>query len=134
MQWNAEANAGFAREGVEPWLPVDPGYGTINVESELDDPDSTLNLYRRLLRLRREHSALQLGSFLTHPSTTEDVFAYRRESDSETMTVVLNFAKEQRSIEVGGGHIVFSTADPKRAERCRVDVGLAPLEGIIISH
>jgi len=134
MQWNGEAKAGFTSEGVEPWLPVDLGYGTINVESELDDPDSVLNLYRRLLRLRREHSALQIGSFLTHPSTTDDVFAYRRESDSETVTVVLNFSKEERSIEVGRGQIVFSTADPRRAGRCRTAVGLAPLEGIVISH
>jgi alpha-glucosidase len=77
MQWNGEPNAGFTHDDVEPWLPVGPGYGTINVDSELDAPDSTLNLYRRLLRVRKEHSALHLGSFLTHPATTEDVFAYR---------------------------------------------------------
>lgn len=134
MQWNAEPNAGFCSDGTDPWLPVDAGYGTVNVESELDDPDSTLNLYRRLLRLRKEHSALHLGSFLTHPSSSEDVFAYRRESDTETMTVVLNFANEPRSIGVGRGDIVFSTSDPGRAGRCGSDIDLAPLEGVVISH
>jgi alpha-glucosidase len=134
MQWNGEANAGFTDEGVEPWLPIDPGYVEINVDSEIEDPGSTLNLYRRLIRLRKEHSALRVGSFLTHPSSTEDVFAYRRESDTETMTVVLNFSDEERSIEVGRGEIVFSTSDPDRTGRCRAEVGLAPLEGIVISH
>ena len=134
MQWSAQPNAGFTDEAVEPWLPVDPGYGTINVEAELEDPNSTLNLYRRLIRLRREHSALRVGSFLTHPSSTEDVFAYRRESDSETMTVVLNLSEEERSVEVGRGEIVFSTADLNRTGRCRAEVALAPREGIVISH
>ncbi|MFZ0015196.1 MAG: alpha-amylase family glycosyl hydrolase [Acidimicrobiia bacterium] len=134
MQWNADDNAGFSPPATVPWLPIGPGYGTVNVASELDDPDSILNLYRRLLRLRKEHSALHLGSFLTHPSSTDEVFAYRRESDTETMTVVLNFVEEPRSIEVGRGEIVFSTADRKRSGRCRSEVALAPLEGIVISH
>lgn len=134
MQWSAQPNAGFTAEGVVPWLPIDPGYSTINVDTELEDPDSTLNLYRRLLQLRREHSALRIGSFLTHPSSTEEVFAYRRESDSETMTVVLNFSDEERSVEVGRGDIVFSTLDRNRLGRCRAEVGLAPREGIVISH
>ena len=134
MQWSAQPNAGFTAEGVVPWLPIDPGYSTINVDTELEDPDSTLNLYRRLLQLRREHSALRIGSFLTHPSSTEEVFAYRRESDSETMTVVLNFSDEERSVEVGRGDIVFSTLDRNRLGRCRAEVGLASREGIVISH
>lgn len=134
MQWTGEDNAGFAEPGVEPWLPVAADFGTVNVDSELEDPDSTLNLYRRLLRLRKEHSALRIGSFLTHPSSTEEVFAYRRESDTETMTVVLNFSNEEKTIRVGRGEIVFSTADSQRTGRSRPEVGLAPLEGIVISH
>lgn len=134
MQWSGEPNAGFCAKEIEPWLPVDPGSRTLNVDSELGDPDSTLNLYRRLLRLRKEHSALRVGSFLTHPSSTEEVFAYRRESDTETMTVVLNFANEPRNIEVGRGEVVFSTSDPGRSGRSRPEVGLAPIEGIVISH
>jgi glycosidase len=134
MQWNGEPNAGFTHDDVEPWLPDGPGYGTINVDSELDAPDSTLNQYRRLLRVRKEHSALHHGSFLTHPATTEDVFAYRRESDTETMTVVLNFSQERRGVEVGRGEIVFSTSDPNRNGRSHVAARLAPLEGVIILH
>lgn len=31
MQWNAEDNAGFC-EDCTPWLPVNSGYGELNVE------------------------------------------------------------------------------------------------------
>lgn len=134
MQWNDEPNAGFSPVETEPWLPVGPDYPEINVESELADPDSTLNLYRRLIRMRKEHPSLRVGSFLSHPASTEDIFAYRRESDTETMTVVLNFADEARTIDVGRGRLVFSTANHERTEACRDDVALSPLEGIIVDH
>jgi alpha-glucosidase len=134
MQWTDGPNAGFTGVGSSPWLPVGPEHVTVNVEKQLSDPGSTLNLYRRLLALRKAHASLRVGSFLSHPSSTEDVFAYRRESDAETMTVVLNFSNEERMIDVGRGELVFSTADPDRKGRCRDGVGLAPREGIVIDH
>ena len=49
MQW--DASGGFTSG--EPWLPlVDPE--TLNVADERADPGSLLNLYRRLIELRRE--------------------------------------------------------------------------------
>jgi alpha-glucosidase len=134
MQWDPGVNAGFAPPGAETWLPTGEDHTTINVETEIGDPGSTLNLYRDLLTLRKEHNALRVGSFLSHPASTEDVFAYRRESDTETMTVVLNFSDEERSIDVGRGDIVFSTADRERRGRSRDAVALAPREGLVIDH
>jgi alpha-glucosidase len=134
MQWSAGQSAGFSPTGAMPWLPLADDYKTRNVETQLGDPLSTINLYRKLLKLRRKHSALQIGSFLAHPSSTEDVFAYRRESDTETITVVLNFADEDRTIAVGRGQIIFSTLDNTRRGSTRNEVALAPLEGLVISH
>src|SRR5439155_588535 len=45
MQWNDSTNAGFSQ--AIPWLPVPPSYKTHNVASELKDPDSILQFYRR---------------------------------------------------------------------------------------
>jgi glycosidase len=134
MQWDEGPNAGFGPPESTPWLPIGPDYLKLNVETELGNADSTLNLYRRLIALRKAHPALRVGSFLSHPASTEDVFAYRRESDSETMTVVLNFSDEQRMIDVGRGELVFSTSDPERRGRSREEVALAPKEGVVIDH
>lgn len=134
MQWTDGPNAGFTVEGTEPWLPIGPDHERINVESELVDPDSTLNLYRDLLRLRKEHHSLRFGSLLTHPGSTEDLFAYRRESDRETTTVILNFSDEERSINAGRGEIVFSTVDPQRRGATPAMVILGPREGIVVHH
>ena len=115
MQWSAAPYAGFSPTVSKSWLPVAPDYHKVNVETELREPLSVLNLYRKLLKLRKEHSALQQGSFLTHPSSTADVFAYRRESDSETITIVLNFSNEDRLISFGRGEVIFSTIESERS-------------------
>jgi alpha-glucosidase len=135
MQWSPGPNAGFTAEGsADPWLPVGEGYETRNVESEVDDQGSLLNLYRRLLSLRARSSALRIGSFLTHPASTAEVFAYRRESDDETMTIALNFGQQETTISLGACTVVFSTADPERSDRANQGLRLAPLEGVVVSH
>ena len=135
MQWNAGPFSGFTDEGAaEPWLPVGEDYETRNVESELADKESLLNLYRRLLALRARSSALRIGSFLTHPVSTSEVFAYRRESDEETITVALNFGGEQTTVALGAGTVVFSTADPDRADQVNQGLRLAPFEGVVVTH
>jgi alpha-glucosidase len=134
MQWNSGPNAGFAAEGTKPWLPIADDYETVNVESALTKPDSTLNMYRRLLAVRRESEALRFGSFMAHPSSSDDVFVYRRESDHETVSVALNFSEERQTVQLRSGQIIFSTADPERTERFRDELSLDPGEGAIVRH
>jgi alpha-glucosidase len=63
MQWDASANAGFSP--VEPWLPVSADFPTRNVQVQMDDPQSHLNLVKALLALRRSSPALAVGTYET---------------------------------------------------------------------
>lgn len=134
MQWSDGPGAGFSPNGAEPWLPVGEDYETVNVEAQLADPDSILNMYRRLLALRTDSVALRLGSFLAHPASTDDVLVYRREADHETMTVALNFTDLERAVSLRGGRVRFSTLDRFRGDRFRDGLELSPLEGVVVSH
>jgi alpha-glucosidase len=89
MQWTAGRNAGFS-EG-RPWLPVHENYMERNVASQLSDPESILNFYRSLLRLRRKHIALRRGALTLLTRTPRSILAFRRESQEETLFVILNF-------------------------------------------
>jgi glycosidase len=91
-------------------------------------------MYRRLLALRRGSKALRRGSFLSDPASTDEVFVYRRESDDETKTVVLNFSDEPRTVSLSPGRIVFDTYDPGRDASIVGPVEAAPLSGVIVSH
>ncbi len=54
------------------------------------DPDSLLNFYRRLIRLRQSEPALASGDFRAVETGREDVIAWQRSLDGRTLTVVAN--------------------------------------------
>ncbi|WP_246200839.1 glycoside hydrolase family 13 protein [Agromyces allii] len=56
LPWNADAaNYGFGATGT-PWLPQPEQWRTLARDAQRGDAESTLELYRAALRLRREHA------------------------------------------------------------------------------
>jgi len=95
MQWDGSPNAGFAAEGVFPWLPVAENYAERNVARQEADPTSMLNLYRALTRLRRAEPALHVGDYASVETGVGAVFAYLRTAPgADRFLVVLNFGAE----------------------------------------
>jgi alpha-glucosidase len=136
MQWTPGPNAGFSpRETKELWLPLANDCQHVNVERELADPRSILNLYRCLLSYRDSSSALKWGSYQPLDSVPEACFAYLREADEERVLVVINFSAEKQTIslpDLGHGGVAVSTHMDRPGP---VDLGhltLRPNEGLII--
>ncbi len=133
MQWDPGAQGGFS--STEPWLPVTADVATRNVAAQLADPDSILNLYRRLLAVRRASRALKLGSYRAL-ATPSGVFAYLREVDGERVVVVLNFTGKPVRValpDVGRGRIAVATSIARTGD---VDLGTLELnahEGLVIT-
>jgi alpha-glucosidase len=90
MQWNSAANAGFS--SAKPWLPVPPSYKTHNVESETKDPDSVLNLYKKVLALRHTNPALLEGNYIALNEDDLKVMSYARSYKNKTVIVALNMS------------------------------------------
>ena len=96
MQWDDSAHAGFSfGKDVEPWLPVHENYPEVNVQQELQDPNSILNFYRRLLQVRKQSAALQWGDWRSLIHYPHEHMAYLRETETETVLIAINFAYEQ---------------------------------------
>jgi alpha-glucosidase len=96
MQWNDSPQAGFSfGQDIKPWLPVHPNYPQLNVAAALDDDDSILNFYRRLIQVRRSSDALRAGRWRSLVHYPHEHLAYLRETDIETVLVVINFSYEQ---------------------------------------
>jgi alpha-glucosidase len=55
MPWSAEKPPYGFSSATATWLPMPEGWERFTVEAQLEDPDSTLSLYRRALQLRHEH-------------------------------------------------------------------------------
>ncbi|WIX33602.1 glycoside hydrolase family 13 protein [Salinicola sp. JS01] len=72
LPWRAEAPAFGFNDSGERWLPQPDNYADYAVDRQRDQPDSTLSLYQRLLKLRRDHNLGQ-GELTWAPSPREDV-------------------------------------------------------------
>jgi alpha-glucosidase len=88
MPWAPGPQAGFTTG--RPWMPLNPNFDRINVETELKDPDSVLNFYRRLIRLRREEEILLTGAYDLILPDHDQIYAYTRELGGKKIAVIAN--------------------------------------------
>ena len=88
MQWSAGQAAGFTTG--KPWETLQPDTQAINVATEDADPSSLLNLYRRLISLRRSNDALATGRLVPLTSRGGEVIAYLRRAGDKAVLVVAN--------------------------------------------
>ncbi len=102
MQWDSGLHAGFSQNPeAELWLPVNDNYQEVNVASELADPDSVLNFYRSLIRIRKHSSkALRFGTWRTLIHYPYEQLAYAREWEDETILVLINFANAEQPCQL----------------------------------
>jgi len=108
IPWEADAPAyGFNATGAS-WLPQPPEWHGLARDAQDADPASTLNLYRALLRLRREHG-VAAAEFSWIEDAPADTVAFR----SGPVTVIANLGAEPVALPAGA----------------RVLVSSAPLEG-----
>lgn len=97
MQWDDSQNAGFSKG--EPWKKVNENYKEINVEAQEADPNSVLNHFRTMTRLRNENSILVYGDYKLLQNEHPTVYAYTREYEGKLWLVLLNFSESISSFE-----------------------------------
>ena len=109
IPWNGKAKyGGFSeaaeqagKEVQEPWMKPHPLAAEINVASQLDDPDSVLAFWRKMLRFRRDNAHLLVyGDFKDLRPDDNSLFVYLKEPDhgsAERALVVLNFTAEEKT-------------------------------------
>jgi glycosidase len=71
------------------------------VENQDGDSGSLLNLYRKLIRMRREKPALTSPHRRRLPTDTPEVYAFLRGLGDQRLLVLLNFSPEPRKPRAG---------------------------------
>ena len=94
MQWDTSKNAGFSISD-KTWLPVNPNYKDINVESALANPESIFYTYQQLVELRKTQDWLVDADFELL-ETTDKVFAYIRKTKDSSYLVVVNLSDQEQ--------------------------------------
>jgi alpha-glucosidase len=133
MQWDASAYAGFS--GAEPWLPIHGGWRETNVAALRDDPGSILQLYRRLIALRRERPALAVGAYRPL-AATGDLLLFVREAGSDRLLIALNLGSSPTNVSVAAGLLagrwLVSSFGDRDDEIVSGSIDLRPDEGAVI--
>jgi alpha-amylase len=88
MQWSPRPGVGFTSG--TPWEKPQPDSMTANVAVENADPGSLLNVYRRLIHLRKRNGALATGRLVPLASGRDEVAAYLRSASAHAVLVVAN--------------------------------------------
>lgn len=102
MQWSSSVAAGFS-SNPHTWLPVAPGYKTVNVETESKDPDSMLNWYKKLIALRRANPAIHQGAMTMLDSGNPQVLSWSRTSPQGKIVVMAcNFTAAPQVVSLHG--------------------------------
>jgi oligo-1,6-glucosidase len=96
VQWDGSPSAGFSTG--KPWLAVNPDHTEWNAAAQRVDPDSVLAHYRRLIALRHENPVVALGDFTMLLPDHDEVYAFTRSLDGETLLVVCNMSRTQQPL------------------------------------
>jgi alpha-glucosidase len=130
MQWRNAPNAGFSSLGVKTWQPVNPDYaGGINVEDQQAAPDSMLDFFRSLVRLRQEHAVLRRGNIVVIDGTGP-VLAFWRSYENRRYLVGLNMSAGSQTLAPGGSiplKMIYFSQHAADGEEIRA-IHLAPYE------
>lgn len=110
MQWEAGVNAGFS-EGNRPWLPISRGVAERNVATQTASETSLLNVYRKLLALRKKHPVLIEGELELIPELGwhSGVLGFRRRLGEVEAAVLVNFGRRAVNLpaHLVEGEVVF---------------------------
>jgi alpha-glucosidase len=128
LRWDATRNGGFT-EG-EPWLPM-AGTNRCNVAELQKDARSILQLFRELIRLRKNTPALRTGDYAPLRSRN-DILAYERFTATDRFRIALNLSHEARRLEGAEGKIVLSTHLDRKDRPATRSLVLRPDEGVMI--
>lgn len=99
FQWDNTKNSGFTTG--TPWLKVNPNYKIINAEAQEKDPNSTLNYFRKLVKLRKKEPAFVYGKYTLLDKENPNIYAYTRELNDKKFLVLLNFSDKNATYNIG---------------------------------
>ncbi|MCF2717203.1 alpha,alpha-phosphotrehalase [Paenibacillus sp. UKAQ_18] len=98
MQWDGTRNAGFTTG--TPWIKVDERYPQINVQAQLEDPNSIYHHYRKLIHLRKTVQVITDGNYQRLDEAHPQVYAYQRSNEEETLIVISNFSGQNAQFRI----------------------------------
>ncbi|GEM80228.1 alpha,alpha-phosphotrehalase [Vibrio superstes] len=102
MQWDETQYAGFSK-GL-PWLEVAGNYKEINAKQAIEDETSVFYFFHKLIALRKKLAVITEGDYQDLLPDHLQVFAYRRQTRTQTLLCINNYYAEPVECEIPGSY------------------------------
>lgn len=89
MQWNASRNGDFTSG--TPWLMANNDLDQVNVEAQLQDPNSIYSYYKQLIELKKTNPILRQGSTISILEEDPMIYGYKRTLGDQEILCLHNF-------------------------------------------
>ena len=116
MPWDGSLYAGFTSG--TPWLPLGPDHASANVATMSNSHESLLNLYHRLVELRRGNPALTHGA-IEAVGVEGNILSYERRQGNDRLAIALNLGHEPAQVSFPFGRVLLSTHLDRVGEEVR---------------
>ncbi|HLO53154.1 MAG TPA: alpha-glucosidase [Saprospiraceae bacterium] len=132
MQWDATQNAGFTTG--KPWARVNENYKEINVLSQNNDPNSILNHFKKMTKVRKDNPVLVYGKYDIIQKEHPEIYAFTRTLDNEKVLILLNFSTKSNDITLTNiGKLGSSLINNYPAVQINGDqVSMLPYQAVIL--
>ena len=98
VQWDNSEYAGFSKH--EPWFYVNDNYKEINVLDQENDLNSTLNFYRKAIKLRKELEVVKNGNYVEYNKASSKIYMYSRENEKQVLLVICSYSSKKTKINI----------------------------------
>lgn len=123
MLWDDSEYAGFSN--VKPWMKLHQDHATMNVKIEEQDPNSVLNYYKALLKLRKDpkyHETFTYGNFIPLENPNKQTIAFLRQGSNQCFMTIANFGTQKVSFVVTDHAQILISAGTVALENQKVTV------------
>ncbi len=117
MQWDSTKNAGFTTG--KPWAKVNDNYTEINAAEELQNPDSVLNFYKKVLKIRKEYAdVIRDGKYIPVNIKNNNIFSYIRDNGKQKLLIICSlypksvYFKPKTDLNVKTRLVISNTKNP----------------------
>ena len=128
MCWDQSPLAGFTTG--EPWLPLGEDHSKVNVAVEQQDGESILQLYGKLIALRKAHPTL-IGGKLLEIHVEQNVLRFQR-SGADEIEVILNMSHEEIAVPIRRAIVLAGTCGDREGQTVTGLSTLWAAEGLLL--
>lgn len=132
MHWSADEYAGFSKH--KPWIDCISNYKEINVASQINDEDSILSHYKKVIKLRRDSEykeTIVYGTYECVDYENKDVYSYIREHNNQRILVVSNFFAKDTKVDLPYNIKKVIISNYKKEYKSLNNLTLSPFESVV---